>query len=472
MISKYVFPSLAFSVFLCGSGDANAQRPGPSPLPAKTGLIKNSEQAFKGYNLIAPLSLGTTWLVDLEGRVVHSWRTENPPGNSVYLRADGSLLRSVKPPNAYGFGQGGAGGGIQILAWDGGIVWEHLYANDRHRQHHDIQPLPNGHVLVLAWEMKTRDQAVAAGRNPRWLEGHELWPDKIVELKPKGKWEADVVWEWHVWDHLVQDHDRTKKNFGVVKEHPGLIDVNYTARGQADWNHLNAIHYHAELDQIIVCSHNQHEVWVIDHSTSTAEAAGHQGGKSGQGGDLLYRWGNPYVYYAGERQDQQFFAQHDARWIPAGCPGAGNILVFNNGSRRDGRGYSSVDEIVPPLTKDGGYRAGSPAYAPDQAVWSYTAPDKTDFNAPNISGAHRLPNGNTLICSGPDGRLFEVTPAKEIAWEYVLPGVGQDPRGATAIFRVTRIAPDDPPLKGRSLVPGETLAAAFSREIGRRGGPR
>lgn len=297
----------------------------------------NSDQAFQGYNLIAPLGLGTTWLVDMKGRVIHSWRAEHSPANSVYLMADGSLLRSVKPPNASGFEQGGGGGGIQILNWEGDTVWEHLYATEEHRQHHDIQVLPNGNILVLAWEKKTRDQAIQAGRNPRWLEGDQLWPDMIVELKPQGKWGAETVWEWHLWDHLIQDHDPSKDNFGVVKEHPELLDINYTSRGQADWNHLNSIHYHAQLDQILVSSHNQHEVWVIDHSTKSAEVTTHQGGKSGKGGDILYRWDNPQVYYAGEREDQQFFPQHDARWIPAGYPGAGNILVFNNGSRRFGR---------------------------------------------------------------------------------------------------------------------------------------
>jgi len=447
-----------------------AQRPGPSPLPAQTGLIKRSDRAFDGYNLIAPLPLGTTWLVDMEGRVLHQWRTPYPPGNSVYLLPDGRLLRAVKPPNAFGFGQGGAGGGIQILDWDGNTLWEHLYANQQHRQHHDIQPLPNGNVLILAWERKTRAEAIQAGRNPRWLETGELWPDTIVELKPKGKWDAEVVWEWHVWDHLVQDHDPTKDNFGVVKDHPELIDINYTARGQADWNHLNSIHYNPRLDQIVVSSHNQHELWVIDHSTTTAEAAGHKGGRQGRGGDLLYRWGNPYVYFAGERRDQQLFSQHDARWIPDGFPGAGNFLVFNNGAERAGRGWSSVDEIKPPLLPDGSYRLEpGKAFGPAAPFWRYQAPNRADFYARNISGAQRLPNGNTLICSGPQGRLFEVTPEMEIVWEYILPGIGRNPRGATPMFRVTRYPKDHPAFKGRKLRPGETLAEAFSREQGRRG---
>lgn len=446
-----------------------AQRPGPQFLPERVGLIKNTEEAFSGYNLIAPLPSGTTWLVDNEGQVVHSWRTEYAPGNSVYLLPDGNLLRSVKPPNAHGFGQGGAGGGIQLLDWDGNTIWEHLYANDQYRQHHDIQPMPNGNILAIAWEMKSREQAIQAGRNPRWLEGDELWPEKIVELKPRGKWDADTVWEWHIWDHLIQDHDKIKDNYGVVKDHPELIDINFTARGQADWNHINSVDYNPKFDQIILCSHNQHEFWVIDHSTTTEEAAGHKGGRSGKGGDILYRWGNPYVYFGGERADQQLFSQHDARWIPEGYPNAGQITVFNNGSSRANRGWSSVDRIKPPVNEKGFYSLiKGRAFKPAKPAWSYSAPNKRDFHAHNISGAHALPNGNTLICSGPNGRLFEVTEEKEIVWEYVLPslggGNGTGRRAmATSMFRVTRYAKDYAAFKGRDLKPRGSLEEAFSR---------
>lgn len=455
-----------------------AQRPGPQMLPDQVGLMKNTDKAFPGYNLVAPLASGTTWLMDNDGQVVHSWKTPYSPGNAVYLLPNGHLLRSVKAPNAYGFGQGGAGGGIQILDWDGNTVWEHLYCNDQHRQHHDIQPMPNGNILAIAWEKKTREQAIQAGRNPRWLEGEELWPEKIVELKPRGKWDADVIWEWHIWDHLVQDHDKSRDNYGVVKEHPELIDINYTARGQADWNHVNSVDYHPEFDQIILSSHNQHEVWVIDHSTTMEEAAGHKGGRHGKGGDILYRWGNPYVYFAGERADQQLFAQHDARWIPTGYPGAGNIMIFNNGSSRANRGWSSVDVIKPPVNEKGIYAlTKGQAFGPAKPIWTYTAPNKREFHAHNISGAHALPNGNALVCSGPTGRLFEVTPDKKIVWEYVLPALG-GPQGegrranATSMFRVTRYAKDYAGFKGRDLKPGESLEKIFSRETRIRGGGR
>ncbi|MGC8644373.1 MAG: hypothetical protein ACP5XB_31305, partial [Isosphaeraceae bacterium] len=60
-----------------------------------------------------------------------------------------------------------------------------------------------------------------------------------------------------------------------------------------------------ELDQILLSVHSFSEIWIIDHGTTTAEAATHKGGRSGKGGDLLYRWGNPQAYRAGTAADQQ-----------------------------------------------------------------------------------------------------------------------------------------------------------------------
>src|SRR5262249_61460698 len=116
--------------------------------------------------------------------------------------------------------------------------------------------------------------------------------------------------------------------------------------------------------------------WTRAHSTTPAEAPSHKGGRSGKGGDLLYRWGNPRTYLAGTEKDQKLFRQHNAHWIPKGHPGEGNLLVFNNGSGRPGNAaYSSVDELALPANANGQY-ASKPgtAYGPDKPVWSYTAP--------------------------------------------------------------------------------------------------
>jgi len=439
----------------------------------KLGLHRNdAEKACKGYTLLAPANSSATYLLDMEGRVVKTWQSDCKPGHSAYLLENGNLLRAgalVNPPFRV---FGGAGGRIQEFSWDGELLWDFTYADSSHLGHHDVCPLPNGNVLLLVWEQKTREEAVAAGRRPETVNKAGLVADSVVEIKPTGKTTGKVVWEWHAWDHLVQDHDKSKKHFGEVGQHPECIDVNFgegtiaaivakpeeldklraigyvggagqkPGRIQPDWLHINAVAYNAELDQILLSSHEFSEIWVIDHSTTTAEAASNKGGKSGKGGDLLYRWGNPRAYRAGKVKDQKLFGQHNAHWIPQGCPGAGNIIVFNNGMRRTGGAYSSVDEIVPPVDSKGQYKytAGEP-YGPDAPVWSYSAPKRTDFYSSFISGAHRLPNGDTFICSGANGTIFEVTAEKEMVWKYLNPVQGLPLPGSSLAPKLGQLVP-------------------------------
>ena len=290
--------------------------------------------------------------------------------------------------------------------------------------------LPNGNALLLTNEARTREEAIAAGANPDLVEDDGILVDYIVEIRPDGpSGGGEVVWEWRIWDHLVQDYDPGKANYGDVAQSPELIDINFTLaevfnkpkeieqRPGMDWTHANSLDYNPELDQIMLSPRHFSEVWIIDHSTTREEAAGHTGGNSGKGGDLLYRWGNPRAYRAGTASDQQLFWQHQPHWIPPGLPGEGNILIFNNGNEYGGfrRGYSSVVEIVPPVDGYNYQREQATAYGPAEPVWTYTAETPGDFYAPIISGAQRLPNGNTHITAGTQGTLFEVTPGGDVA---------------------------------------------------------
>jgi Arylsulfotransferase (ASST) len=369
-------------------------------------------QVSPGFRLYAPLEETTTYLVDTNGTTVHTWASPFNPGISVYMMDDGTLLRSRKVTG--GPAIGGVGGGVQRIALDGTVVWDFTYADANHWSHHDIEPMPNGNVLMLAWENKTNAQAIAAGRNPAYFSGTVMRPDHVVEIQPTGPTTGIVVWEWHVWDHLVQDFDVTKANFGVVSAHPELVNVNFpaTATGTNDWNHANSVKYDPVHDWIMISCHRQNEIWVIDHSTTTAQAAGHTGGNRGKGGDLLYRWGNPQSYGAGGPADQKLFGQHSARFVPAGYPGAGNFTIFNNNSP----GGSTVVELTPPLDAFGNFLITPGfAYGPVVPTWSYQA---AGFNSTFISGCERLPNGNTLVCSGEQGFLFEVTPGGQQVWTY------------------------------------------------------
>ncbi len=412
----------------------------------RTGLLLLDERSSPGYTLIAPISSSSTVLVDLEGQIVHRWESDAGAGNAAYLLEDGDLLRTEQavPSGTRRFDRGGAGGRVRRIAPDGSTAWEFVLSDASGRLHHDIEILPNGNVLMIAWEVKSAAEAIAAGRDTSLLKDGELWPDRILEIEPTPPSGGRVVWEWRVWDHLIQGHDPTKGNFGDVSAHPELVDLNFVSGdGPADWNHTNSVAYNAALDQIVLSVHEFNEIWVIDHSTTTEEAAGHAGGRSGRGGDLLYRWGNPRAYGTGTQQDQILYGQHDAQWIADGLPGAGNFLLFNNGFHRPGDPWSAVSEIAPPLTADGSYRlqAGQ-AYGPRIPTWRYASPD---IYSPNISGAQRLPNGNTLICSGAPGRLTEVTPDGEVVWLYVNPlSVLEGDKLHREVFKVRRYAPDHP----------------------------
>ena len=367
--------------------------------------------------LFAPMFSTTTYLIDKNGDVNHTWLSSYFPGESVYILDNGTILRSIK----ISLSGGGSGGGVQKIAWNNALLWDFKYYSDTYLSNHDIEPLPNGNVLLLVWEIKTRSEAIAAGRNPDTII-NELKPYFIVEVQPTGPTSGDIVWEWHVWDHLIQDYDSNKENYGVVGEHPELIDINFgsasTGIDPSDWLHINSIDFNPELDQILLSIRHFNEIWVIDHSTTTAEATSHIGGNSGKGGDILYRWGNSRSYRAGNISDQKFFEQHDANWIKPGYPGEGNILVFNNGNNRPDGKYTTIDEIIPPVNSTGGYylENGS-AYGPEEQIWIY----KTDFFANYIGGALRLKNGNTLICNGPQGKFLEITPEKIVIWEYTNP---------------------------------------------------
>ena len=436
-----------------------------SPHPGQTlGLFLNTPKAFVGYTLFAPKHNTVTYLMDNEGRVVHQWKSDYEPGQSVYLKSDGHLLHCCFTHNR-GFTSGGEGGRVEEFDWDGKLVWEFEYSSDSYLSHHDIAPLPNGNILLLVVEKKSHAECVAAGFNPEMLRDGQLFPDSIIEVKPTYPKGGQIVWRWSVWDHLIQDADRAKASFGNVAAHPELVDVNCNGRPvPAFWNHMNSIAYNAALDQIVLSVRGCNEIWFLDHSTTIQEASGHSGGRHGKGGDLIYRWGNPAAYRRGTTRDKQLVQQHDAEWIPDGSSGVGHLTIFNNGYDR---GWSSIEEIVPPVDADGHYvLAPSQAYGPDKPVWHYEAKNRTDFFSSEISGAQRLPNGNTLICAGVVGHLFEVTPAGETVWQYVNPMVrggilaqgelpGKDMRGHlwNAVFKAHRYAPDYAGLAGRDLTP-------------------
>jgi hypothetical protein len=443
---KYLYILLLFSFF----GKAICQTVGLSQHSAGT--------LDDGYVLFAPNNAYTTYLIDRCGRQVKTWNSAYKPGQSVYILPDGTLLHTGNANNTT-FNAGGKGGIIEKIDWNGNVTWSYTISDATKCQHHDAKILPNGNVLVIAWEKKTNTEAIAAGRNPS-LVPNTLWSEQILEIQPVGSNGGNVVWEWHLWNHLVQDYDATKSNFNSVTANPQLMNLNYKASATTtDWIHLNSIDYNETLDQIILSSHNTNEVWIIDHSTTTAQAASHTGGNSGKGGDFLYRWGNPLTYNVGTTT--QLFGQHNARWIESGFPFENQIMIFNNGVGRTGGNYSTVEIINPPVNGYN-YLTSSP-YLPSTTSWNYNYGNSNALYAMNISGAQQLSNGNVLICNGPSGIFTEVNSAGTTLWKYVNPvgNTGIAAQGSTptqnTVFRCNYYPNNYSGFSGHTLTAGTTI---------------
>ena len=428
------------------------------------GLTQHDSGSYDdGYVLFAPIGSTNTYLIDKCGKQVKTWPSTYKPGQSCYILSDGTLLRPGNVNNTT-FTAGGKGGIIEKIDWNGNVIWSYNISSATECQHHDIKALPNGNVLAIVWELKTNTEAINEGRNPA-LTTTTIWTEKIIEIQPVGTNGGTIVWEWHIWDHLIQDFDNTKPNYGTVSSNPGLIDINYSASANAtigqDWIHLNSIDYNPSLDQILVSSHSFDEIWIIDHSTSTSQAASHSGGNSGKGGDLLYRWGNPQAYDNGTVASQKFFGQHNAHWIASGLPNQNQIMVFNNGNGRTGGNYSTVEIINPPVNGYN-YDATLP-FLPVSTSWIYNATNTESFYAQNISGAEQLPNGNVLYCDGPSGIFTEVDATGTKVWEYVNPvnGTGIINQGATPnanlAFRASFYPSDYSGFSNHTLVASSTI---------------
>jgi len=425
------------------------------------GVFQNDSLAFNGYTLLFPNVSKNTWLLDNCGNVVHSWESEYNPGLVAYLLENGDLLRTARIGS--NFNGGGSGGRIERYNWEGEMTWSYNYSSDLFHQHHDIEFLPNGNILIIAWELHSVEDAIEHGRNPQTLANDGIWSEHIVEVKPVGDSEIEIVWKWQLWDHMIQGFDETKDDFGVIADHPELWDINSGNAG-IDWIHFNSIDYNPTLDQIVLSSRHLNEVYILDHSTTTTEAASHEGGNSGKGGDILYRWGNPENYGRGGEDDKTLFGQHDAQWIEPGRPDEGALMVFNNGIGRPEGNFSTVDVWETPVDDDGNYSIEEDApFAPDNLSWFYAANPFQGLYSSNISGAQRLPNGNTLICEGRTGDLLEVDYNGTHRWRYKSPVVGQGfvTQGNNVnnnnVFRAYRYAPDYPAFIDRELEPGEPL---------------
>jgi hypothetical protein len=343
-------------------------------------------QSWGDYTLIASQGSSTTKLVTSTGTAYKTWTLSGSNGYSTFLTPDRCLIRIV------GGSGGNAGSKIEKVSWDGQVVWTYTVA-----AHHDICYMPNGHVLAAVLTTATSAELSQYG-----FTGitSSLKYDKIVEIDGVN---GQIVWEWRFIDHTVQGTNSSLANYGVPSNTPNKFNVaTQGTGGYSDWQHLNGIDYNPERDQIVFSCKHLKEVFVIDHSTTTAEAKTSTGGLSGKGGDFLFRWGNPTNY---GKTGSTFGVIHDAAWClgetyqaqsedptaPNYHPYAGMISVWSN---------TNVGGmcIIPPYIDSSylfSYTAGS-AYLPA----NYYKKVSLTGNSSNMGGNQMLPNGNMLLFAG------------------------------------------------------------------------
>jgi len=377
-----------------------------------------------------------------------------PSADQVYLidNCGNMLFMSKLNSNNTFIGGGGGGGRLELYDPNSNLIWQYdHYLADQFCAHHDVEPLPNGNILVITWVNIPITTALIEGRDPNLL-ANKLWAEKIVEIQPVGSNGANIVWEWDLMDHLIQEYDPTKNNYGSVVNNPQLLNFNAGNGGQ-DWIHFNGVDYHEGFDQILLSSRHLNEIYVIDHSTTTSQAAGHTGGNFGKGGDFLYRYGNPANYNRGTAADKVLFNQHDARWIENGYSNFGDVSIFNNGVGRPTGSYSTADIISLPVNSMGTYvtLGTGQAYPPNSPAIEYDLGPNGTFVSGNQGGAQVLPNGNMLVCNANSAEYFEIDENnQQILWEYENPENG-------STFKITRYEPSYPGLQYLDLATMGTI---------------
>ncbi|HEX4024004.1 MAG TPA: aryl-sulfate sulfotransferase [Steroidobacteraceae bacterium] len=396
---------------------------GPSVFP--TGVTRyDPAKAYSGYVVFGGADQ-KTHLIDMDGNEVHQWPYSGLPSGLLNPSVTGGVrghvlvqLSSVEDDRSGNTGTSLNPGEkllhgnktIGELDWDGKVVWQWgaRAPGGAARQHHDWYRLPNGNTLVLANWIH-----VVPG-----FEAKPLYDDIIYEVTPAG----GIAWKWAASDHLHE--------FGFT---PAQLQLLYRT-AQPDYLHLNDMtavganrwfdggDKRFDPDNILIDSREANFIVIIDKKT----------------GKIVWRIGPnlppapgttvalPQSTTALPRPVDQTSGQHDAHLIPEGLPGAGDLLVFDNQGEA---GYPPRRLAVLP-----GSRVLEIDPISRQIVWQYTAGDSDrpawDFYSAFISSAQRLPNGNTLIDEGMNGRFFQVTPKGEIVWEYVSPYFAPSPLGA------------------------------------------
>lgn len=372
-------------------------------------------KAFPGYNLITGIPglagrepnqvMGEVTLMDMHGKAVHSWQTPYPAWYA-RLMPDGHLvvvLRCSKPsPKRPGFGDyrmGGATGMLMELDWESNIVFQYFDPN----MHHDFRKLPNGNYIYVGWERVPRDHAIKVRGGQKGTEHKDgtMFGDYFREIDSNGA----TVWEWHGIEHFDPD-----------------IDIIGAIHPREEWTHINDVDIMPD-GNILSDSRHTDGAFIIDKES----------------GNIIWRWGN--VAYLDEETGQvehrdvrdptNMGGPHDGHLIAEGLPGEGNMLIYDNAM------YTYYSRALEVDIKTG------------EAVWQSEEPFGSEgyisgriHFCPFISGADRMPNGNTVICNGGNGVVFEITKDRELVWHWVREKPDLESPVRWGIFRAHRYGRD------------------------------
>ena len=408
------------------------------------GVQLHTDQAMDGYTLYE--SGNTAVLIDNCGHLLHEWNDVAaqyhpklmPNGNIIYIE---SFSRDIVEKD-----------------WNDNTINKLSINSSNIFLDYEVIIMPNGNYLCLARKSFSQSQFESLGYNYGSTQGDGIGnPSQVDMVVEVDRNTGNIVWQWNVADHVIQERDPSKGNFGVVADHPELLNMDAIAT--YDWTFqesfmINGFDYNAELDQIVLSIRKMSEIVIIDHSTTTAEAAGHSGGNSGKGGDILYRWGNPQNYGQGDGTERELYFQHNPNWIKYGSL-KGNIIMYNNGLNRPGTNYSAVPIINTEVDVNGDYTIqGNGIYSPEEPSLEYSPGPSGlgyyGFYSGYTSAAKILTNGNVLVTVGGDDEIFEMTPDGSVVWIY---GLYQ----SDLTFRVEKYASDYPAFDGRDLTAGDVL---------------
>ncbi|PKP02355.1 MAG: hypothetical protein CVU11_12265 [Bacteroidetes bacterium HGW-Bacteroidetes-6] len=369
-------------------------------------IVSTQAQQWGLYTFYATKNGTQAYLIDTNSTNYHTWTFSSSAKSaySAYLTEDKTIVRTYKPTGAWN--GGGCTGGVQKVDWNNNVIWDFQYfATNDYCLHHDICPMPNGNVLMICYDYRSSSEATQAGSS----SASAFYSERIIEVQPTGATTGTIVWEWYLWDHMCQSYNSSKDNYvSNTAAHPELMNINYAGTGSLpDRYHMNGIDYNEDLDQIVVSMHFMNSAFVIDHSTTTAEAAGHTGGNSGHGGDFLYRWGNPASY--GASGTTFFNVIHDAHWVPSDNPNYPDYLCgYNNQGGTSGK---TAVTIWSPTYNGYNYTVTSGVQTPTNYAYQYNS----SFSSSNEGNSQQLPNGN-MIVNNPFGSIYEINSSGTTLW--------------------------------------------------------